>query len=95
MTIKIGFNEYEIVEKEEDYKQEGASHGYFDPIAKKIVIHTNSPGLDKDVTLLHEILHAIFYETKHNDINEELIETISYWLINIGRRNPKIQKRPS
>ena len=61
MNIKIGAQEYKVEERnsQDDGMLNDGNHGYTVEAGNLIVLDKNIPKGKKQVTLLHEVLHAI------------------------------------
>jgi Zn-dependent peptidase ImmA (M78 family) len=92
-TIKIGWRDYciEFV----DEIDEDLSNGEISFNEQKIKINKNIKSIDeKSFTLLHEIIHGIFYSQGHSEWNdnEDLVDAVSEGLFQVLKDNPELFK---
>lgn len=87
-AVRVGPICYEIREMENVLIDGGLAAGYMDADATQIVVASGLPAPVKAVTLMHEILHALLLQagSKHGN-NENLIECLSYGLVQLCRDN--------
>ena len=93
--VKVGWREY-IIEQKEHRTAEGGGDLYGDIHYEdcKIYIYDKQPEFNKPSTLLHEIIHGIFYISGHEEWrkNEELIDCITENLYQVIKDNPDMFK---
>jgi len=95
--VKIGWREYEIVQGEHRTGADGGDlYGEISYENNKIYIYDKLDADNKAVTLLHEIIHGIFYLAGRTDNrnDEGLIECLSENLYQVIKENPKIFAPP-
>jgi hypothetical protein len=93
--VKIGWRNYKVEQGEHRAADNGGDlYGEIQYEKSNIFLYDKLPEDEKCVTLLHEILHGIFYITGHKDLreNESIIECISENLYQIIRDNPEMFK---
>ena len=93
-TVKVKNNEYKIVSKTREWKEENGAYGmiHFD---KNLIEIANSQSKQNLVdTVLHEILHAIVEEYKikftHHKVEERIVTHISQGLTAVFKDNPNL-----
>lgn len=72
--------------------------GHHKPRKKQLLVHTDQSKRDTQATILHEILHEIFRQWKIKlsvgdmDIEEKLVDGLSYALLDLIQNNPEFVK---
>ena len=92
-NIKVGWRNYTI--EFVDEIDEDLSNGEINFNEQNIKINKNIKSIDeKNFTLLHEIIHGIFYSQGHSEWNdnEDLVDAISEGLFQVIKDNPKLFK---
>jgi len=99
-TVKVGFADIVIERVEPSFKKSNTDHyGEYLSRENKINIQKEINGIDYSNTLLHEILHSIVYlsslnadggSLKEEDNEEQVVNTITNWLMGVFRDNPKV-----
>jgi Zn-dependent peptidase ImmA (M78 family) len=93
--VKIGWRDYEVKQSENKTAADGNELlGQIDYDYNKIYIWEKQPEEIKPCTLLHEILHGIFFISGHDEwrTNEELVECITENLYQVIKDNPEVFK---
>lgn len=93
--VKIGWRSYEVVQGEHRSGDNGGDlYGEISYEENKIYIYDKQSEENKIVTLLHEILHGIFYLSGHDEWrkNEELIQCVSENLYQVIKDSPDLFK---
>lgn len=92
--VKIGWRDYKIVaDKVMKATDKGEDvHGEIEYCENEIHLNKEISGEHRNVVLLHEIIHGIFYMTGHERWrkDEELIDTISENLYQVIKDNPNM-----
>jgi hypothetical protein len=91
--VKIGWREYIIKQGEHRTADNGGDlYGQIKYDDNEIYLYDKQTEENKHVTLLHEIIHGIFYMSGHSEWrgNEDLIECVSEGLYQVIRDNPGI-----
>lgn len=93
--IKIGPYRFEVNERNVEWMEKNAAHGTFDTLNLQINVVTENR--DKIVildTLLHEILHGIYYlfQLSKGDSEERVVSALSTGLLTVLIDNPEIIK---
>lgn len=91
--VKIGWREYAVVEDKAITNSDGYELlGRIDYDENEIYLCNQAKPENKIVTLLHEILHGIFYMAgrKENCADEGLIDCLSENLYQVIKDNPKM-----
>ena len=90
--VKIAGQVYTIQEMPKGWHGQSNSYGQCD--TEKLLIHlaTQIPSTRKAETLLHELLHAIYYEygVNHADDEEATVHILSAGLFQVFKDNPEI-----
>ena len=89
-SIKIGYKDYQFDFWPETFESTEEAQGEFIPTAQKIGLKESTiPSRAGVNTLLHEILHGIFYQygLEHRD-EENLVTTLSNGLTTVFVDNP-------
>jgi hypothetical protein len=93
--VKIGWREYVISQGEHRSGSKGGDlYGEIEYEEQTIYLYDKQGEENKSATLLHEIIHGIFYISGHDKWreNEELINTIAENLYQVIKDNPDIFK---
>jgi hypothetical protein len=96
--VKIGWRVYDIEQSEHRTGDNGCDlYGEINYEGQKIFIYDKLSEDNKSATLLHEILHGVFYISGHEEWrkNEELIDCITENLYQVIKDNPKLFKEES
>jgi len=92
-SVQIGWRKYRIEQFDvRETRQDGTSYGTVNNNEALIRLYSQQSDGEKAVTLLHEIMHGIFYATGHTEWcdNEDLITLISEQLYFVIKENPEI-----
>lgn len=91
MKIKILSQEYEVIE-EKVIDRDGNLLGQVNLITNEISICSDMPKEKKEITLLHEILHAILQQLAFHEEcdNENLISGLSTGIYQVLRDNKNL-----
>lgn len=91
--LKIGAFEY-LVTQNEEISNEGNSFGSMHTRKQKIFLDPNETQQKKEHTLIHEIMHAVWWQSglcsRYKDtpkIEEEIIDTISNGMYQVLKDN--------
>lgn len=89
-SVKLGWRNYRILQDEHRCSEEGDLSGEIDYANSVIYIYDKLSEDEKCVTLLHEIIHGIFYLSgRKKQMNDEpLIECLSENLYQVIKDNP-------
>jgi hypothetical protein len=94
--VKIGWREYQVAQEEHRNADDGKNDlwGEINYDRNKIYIYDKQPEEVKPVTLLHEIVHGIFYLSGHSEWrdNEDLVNCVAENLYQIILDNPEMFK---
>ena len=88
--VKIGWRTYEVEQDEHRSADNGGDlYGEIKYEEGKIYLYDKQSEENKNVTLLHEIIHGIFFMTGHSDYrtNEDLITLLSENLYQVLKDN--------
>ena len=90
-AVRVGPMEYSVTEQEAVIADGCFASGYMDLESSNIVVAAGLPEPVKAVTLMHEVLHAILIQagSEHGN-NENLVECLSYGLVQLARDNPNL-----
>lgn len=89
--VKVGWRVYKVVAA--NIEEEGVDHFGACDYKNHIMYVSDEMSYDEQVqTLLHEIMHAIFYETGHATLrdNEDAVEASANGMYSVLRANPKL-----
>mgnify|MGYP003137272492 FL=1 len=99
-TIKIGFADIKIERVAPSFRKSNTDYfGQYLSRENKIEIQKEVDGIDYATTLLHEILHAVIYLSslnadggclKEEDNEEQVVNSITNYLMGVFRDNPKV-----
>ena len=94
-TVNLGWRTYKIEQGEHRSDVNGDLYGEIKYEDNKIFIYRELDNDNKAVTLLHEMIHWIFYNAGQEDWrkNENLIECLSENLYQIIKANPELFER--
>lgn len=93
-NVKIFNLDYEIIWVDKAIETATDAHGSCDTCTQTIVIcREQKPGALTD-TLMHEIMHAIFYSMNMsgNESEEKVVSLLSTGMCTVLRDNPKLKK---
>lgn len=92
--VKIGWRTYAIEQAEHRSAEGGDLYGAINYDDAKIYIYDKQSEENKIVTLLHEIIHGIFYLSGQKEWreNEQLVECLSENLYQVFKENPNLLK---
>tara|TARA_B000000609_G_C24004202_1_gene256601 strand:- start:104 stop:466 length:363 start_codon:yes stop_codon:yes gene_type:complete len=98
--VKIGFADIKIERVDPSFKKSNTDcWGQYLSRENKIEIQKEVDGIDYANTLLHEVMHGIVYLSslnsdggalKEDDHEEQVVNTLSNWLMGVFRDNPKV-----
>lgn len=94
-TIYVGPDDYEVCIKKPSEMDRDRLLGETDTSNTEIAINGKQSRSSTQNTILHETLHAIFWSSGLNratemDIEEKVILTITPWVIQVLRDNPRL-----
>jgi hypothetical protein len=89
--VKIGVSEYDVDFVEAVHKDR-LLLGQIDYQNLTIRVDKDYPILTQKITLLHEILHGLFYEISEDELreNEKLVDQLARLLFQLIKDNPKL-----
>lgn len=93
--VKIGWREYNIIQDEHRTSDDGGDlYGQIEYEKNQIYLYDKQGEENKIVTLLHEIIHGIFYMSGQTEwrTNEDLINCLSENLYQVIKDNPELLK---
>jgi len=64
--------------------------GEMDPTECFIRVEADIPSQRKQVTLWHEIIHAILAQAQRRDVSDEVVGVVSFGIVEVLRRNPAL-----
>ena len=91
--VKIGWREYKINQGEHRSGRDGGDlYGEIQYEEQTIYLYDKQSEDNKKATLLHEIIHGIFFVSGHHEWreNEELIECLTENLYQVIKDNPSL-----
>ena len=87
-SIVIGPLTYKIEEISDLYHKGTAIFGFFNPTNVVIQIEKDIPGQRRLITLWHEILHAILNHADRGDVDDNVISTLGFGVVQVLQANP-------
>lgn len=93
-SIRVGAHDIHVSEMSQQESQGARHFGLFAPTASKIKVATHTAPIHVLDTMLHEVIHAIWWDRIFsNDATEEnAVSAISAGMTQVLRDNPKLRK---
>lgn len=91
-SVNVLGHDYSIEFASEEVIPGEDTNGVIQFSKQRIFVRDDMPERHQRVVLLHEIIHAIFEASGHNDyrVDEDLTECLSYALVSLLRSNPEL-----
>lgn len=68
--------------------------GEMDPTACFIRVEQEIPAQRQQVTLWHEILHAILAQAQRRQVSDAVVGVLAFGIVEVLRRNPELRWEP-
>ena len=90
-SIRILGCDYDVAETDR-ISRDGYTYGEVDHVEQVIKISKELKPQRKAETLLHEVIHTIFFELRENDLhdNERVVNSLAATLLQVFRDNPAL-----